>query len=440
MLEAAKRNHDAIRKECQGIQCRWWDIYSNDVISRSVTFKNNMFHSARESAVQGYGIRLNIHKQTGFSYCNDFNDIQSVIDHAKDTAQYGDNEDYELPGKNGLPEVTLYDEQWLKSWTVEDQLHQLQAIIDTIRKEYSDCIVDSSAGCVDGYVYLTNSSGFEAGYRYVHHGVSVSVLRIVSDGSRIQVYESSSWGSAFDYHEIVNRLIMKLRFSETNAAIPSGNYYAILTPKAFSQIMGVVLQGLSGKSIQRGISRYKGKFGQKIFGKQLSVHDNPLENYAPGSYPFDGEGVMAFNKMIIEHGYVQRHIAHLQSSHILQCDPTGNASRSYATLPQESFSNIVVPGGDVSFKDMITQMGTGIIIDQFIGFGQSNTLMGQFSANLDLAWFVNKGEVQGRLKNCMVADDVMSMLDDTIVLSKEREWIGDSYLPYVMCRINYTTI
>ena len=85
-------------------------------------------------------------------------------------------------------------------------------------------------------------------------------------------------------------------------------------------------------------------------------------------------------------------------------------------------------------------MGTGIIIDQFIGFGQSNTLMGQFSANLDLAWLVNKGEVQGRLKNCMVADDVTRMLDDTIVLSKEREWIGDSYLPYVMCRINYTTI
>lgn len=440
MLEAAKRNHDAIRKECQGVQCRWWDIYSNDTISKSVTFKNNVFHSARESAVRGYGIRLNIHGKTGFSYCNDFNDIKTVIAHAKDTAQYGDNEDYALPGKNAIPKVTLYDEQWLESWTVENQVQQVQAIIDTIRKAYSDCMVDSSAGCVDGYVYLTNSSGFEAGYRYLQHGVSVSGLRIVSDGSRMQVYESTSWGSTFDYHEIVNRLIMKLQFSETNAAIPSGNYYAILTPKAFSQIMGVVLQGLSGKSIQRGISRYIGKFGQKVFGKQLSVYDNPLEHFAPGSYPFDGEGVMAFNKTIIECGYVQRHIAHLQSSHILQCNPTGNASRSYATLPQESFSNIVVPGGDVSFKDMIRQMDTGIIIDQFIGFGQSNTLMGQFSANLDMAWFVNNGEVQGRLKNCMVADDVTRMLDDTIVLSKEREWIGDSYLPYVMCRIDYTTI
>jgi len=440
VLEAAKRNHDAIRKECQGVQCRWWDIYSNDTISKSVTFKNNVFHSARESAVRGYGIRLNIHGKTGFSYCNDFNDIKTVIAHAKDTAQYGDNEDYALPGKNAIPKVTLYDEQWLESWTVENQVQQVQAIIDTIRKAYSDCMVDSSAGCVDGYVYLTNSSGFEAGYRYLQHGVSVSGLRIVSDGSRMQVYESTSWGSTFDYHEIVNRLIMKLQFSETNAAIPSGNYYAILTPKAFGQIMGVVLQGLSGKSIQRGISRYIGKFGQKVFGKQLSVYDNPLEHFAPGSYPFDGEGVMAFNKTIIECGYVQRHIAHLQSSHILQCNPTGNASRSYATLPQESFSNIVVPGGDVSFKDMIRQMDTGIIIDQFIGFGQSNTLMGQFSANLDMAWFVNNGEVQGRLKNCMVADDVTRMLDDTIVLSKEREWIGDSYLPYVMCRIDYTTI
>ncbi|MGB4270220.1 MAG: metallopeptidase TldD-related protein, partial [Spirochaetota bacterium] len=133
------------------------------------------------------------------------------------------------------------------------------------------------------------------------------------------------------------------------------------------------------------------------------------------------------------------YIAHLQSAYLLHTQPTGNASRGYATLPQESFSNIIVEPGTISFKDMIAQMGTGIIIDQFIGFGQSNTLMGSFSANLDLAWLVVQGKVKGRLSNSMVSGDVTMMLNDKIVLSSEREWGGNACLPYVLCRINYST-
>jgi len=65
--------------------------------------------------------------------------------------------------------------------------------------------------------------------------------------------------------------------------------------------------------------------------------------------------------------------------------------------------------------------------------------MGQFSANLDLAWLVVDGQVRGRLTNSMVNGDVTTMLNDKIILSAEREWVGDIYLPYVLCRINYSS-
>jgi PmbA protein len=438
VLEAEKLNLRRIQETCAKKKTRWWDLFAEYAINRTFSFKNNVFYGVRESELKGYGIRMNVDGKTGFSFCNDISMLDSVIEYARETARYGETEEYELPGMQTISQVACYDENIFKKDT-QYYLHTLQSVVDTIRSEYSDCMVDAGFGCVDGYVHLLNSSGFDNGYRYSRQGSTISALRILPDGSRVQVYESITWNSDVNINELVDRIILKLRFSERTAKMPFGNYYVIFTPKAFGQILGVVLQGLSGRSIERGVSRYIGKFGQKVFGKQFTIYDNPLIDFAPSSYPFDDEGVPAQNKTIIENGYVKNYIAHLQSAHLLHIQPTGNASRGHASLPFEKFSNIVMEPGTITFQDMITQMGTGIIIDQFIGFGQSNTLMGNFSANLDLAWLVVQGEVKGRLTNSMVSDDVTTMLNDKMVLSSEREWGGNAYLPYVLCRINYST-
>jgi PmbA protein len=438
VLEVEKLNLSRIQETLAKQKSRWWDVFAEYAIHKTYSFKNNVFYGVRESEIKGYGIRMNINGKTGLSFCNDISMLDSVIAYAKETASYGEIEEYELPSMQPTPHVSCYDE---KIFNKDSQyyLHTLQKVVDTIRSVYSDCMVDVGLGCVDGYMHLVNSQGFNNGYHYSRNGSTISALRILHDGSRVQIYESITWNSDFNIDELTERIIQKLAFSERTVKMPFGNYYVIFTPKAFGQIMGVVLQGLTGRSIERGLSRYIGKFGEKVFGKQFTVHDNPLIDFAPGSYPFDDEGVPSQNKTLIENGYVKTYIAHLQSAHLLHTHPTGNASRGYATLPQESFSNIIVEPGTTSFKDMIAQMGTGIIIDQFIGFGQSNTLMGNFSANLDLAWLVVQGEVKGRLSNSMVSDDVTTMLNDKIVLSSEREWGGNAYLPYVLCRINYST-
>ncbi|MCX8122643.1 MAG: TldD/PmbA family protein [Spirochaetes bacterium] len=438
MLEVEKQNLSSIAEKCQAIPSCWWDVFCEYSIHKNYSFKNNRFYSARQSEIKGYGIRININGNSGFSFCNDVTMIDSVLEYARETARYGEREEYLLPGPQEFSDVACYDEKILQRDN-EYYIHALQSVIDRIHREYNDCMVDAGFGCIDGYVHLINSQGFDKGYHFSRNGTTISALRILPDGSRVQIYETMTWNSDFNIDAIVERILWKLAFSQKTVSMPFGNYFVIFTPKAFGQIMSVVLQGLSGRAIERGISRYIGKFGQKIFGKNLTVYDNPLIDFAPSSYPFDDEGIPAHNKTLIENGCIKTYIAHLQSAHLLNTPPTGNASRSYATLPTESFSNIVVEPGTMSFKDMITQMGTGIIIDQFIGFGQSNTFMGQFSANLDLAWLVVQGSVKGRLKNSMVSDDVTTMLNDKIVLSAEREWVGNAYLPYVLCRINYST-
>ena len=142
-----------------------------------------------------------------------------------------------------------------------------------------------------------------------------------------------------------------------------------------------------------------------MFGTSISVMDDPTLAGSPFSYPFDDEGVPGKKKHLIENGRVASYISDLKYSSMLKMEPTGNASRGYSSLPGPSFSNIIIDGGSRKFTEIMKSLGRGIVVHQFIGLGQSNTLTGDFSANLDLAYLFENGEITGRVKDCMIAGE-----------------------------------
>ena len=87
--------------------------------------------------------------------------------------------------------------------------------------------------------------------------------------------------------------------------------------------------------------------------------------------------------------------------------------------------------GSKSFDEIVKGIELGIVAEQFIGLGQSNTLNGDFSANLDLAFLVENGVVKGRLKDCMISGNVYDLMKGDIIISREMERKGSSLLPYI---------
>jgi len=71
-------------------------------------------------------------------------------------------------------------------------------------------------------------------------------------------------------------------------------------------------------------------------------------------------------------------------------------------------------------------------VDQFIGLGQSNTLTGEFTANLDLAYALENGEIAGRVKDCMLGGNLFELLSTGPVFSRERIRYGSALVPFVL--------
>ena len=77
--------------------------------------------------------------------------------------------------------------------------------------------------------------------------------------------------------------------------------------------------------------------------------------------------------------------------------------------------------GEESSEELLAGIGDGLYIKLLMGFGQSNILNGDFSANVGLGYRIKGGKVVGRVKDTMVAGNVYDIFKANVQLSRERD-------------------
>ncbi len=429
---------EKIAEKCKD-RCRWWEVLQSSGSSTPLSFKNNKLYSITERQNAGMGIRVNVEGRTGFSYTNDDRMADETLQRAIDMSSYGEEEHFTLPSSLTGAQVRTRDDA-IDSFSVKDEVARGEKAIERILHELPEAQVDMGISGGSGKRAIMNSEGFNGEFSYSTYNASIGALVVMEDGVRLNVHESMSCLSPSGIDHLAEEIIQKMKMGMTLRQLPSGRYPVLFTPGAFISLLGICTSGLSARAVYKGISPYEGKLGEKMFNDAFTVRDVPLLDDAVGSYPFDDEGVEAREKALIDKGRVSTFVTDLKYAEKLGIEPTGNASRSYAALPSPGFSNILVNPGSMSTAECMKMPDRCILVEQFIGFGQSNTLTGQFTANLDLAYLVEKGEVTGRLKDCMLSDNVFDLMKGDIMLTDTPRWIGSVNLPHLYCpEVQYTS-
>jgi PmbA protein len=420
---------ERIRDRLSG-RARWFDIIEIRGTSTPVSFKNNRLHSITEHNNSGYGVRVNVDGRTGFSYTNDGARLIEAADRALELSSWGDTEDFDLPAKAAMT-FQPYDAS-INDFDVKLEIAQAEDTIAALLRAFPKATIDMHISKSDGDARIINSNGIDISYRSSRYSASISATLILDDGTRIDTGESASSLAPAPYGQLRDKIIRKIKAALVTKPLSSGTIPVILSPRAFARIIGIMNAGLSAKSVWKGVSPFADKKGVAMFNKSLTVRDDPEIIDSPYSYPFDDEGVMARNKFLVNRGKIETFITDLKHAQKLNLLPEGNGARGYSSLPYPSFSSIIIEPGTDSQDAIIRSISRGILVEQFIGLGQSNTLSGDFSANLDLAYLVENGTITGRVKDCMLSDNLFRLLAGEIILSGERERIGSVLAPYVL--------
>lgn len=412
-------------------RCRWYDVIGVAGRSVTVSYRNNRLYSVAEKESSGSGVRVNVDGRVGFSYSGGDEGVERAMRRAIEIAPYGDVEDYELPAAAELPSVKC-DSGRLEELDEGPVLSGAEQAIARVIESFPEAQVDLGISFGSGERRIINSKGFDGSYRHSSFGVGITATMVSADGVRLSVSEGASSTAPVAYDEAVTGLLWKLERARTRRSVTAGPVPVVCTPKAFASLLGIVSSGIAARSVFKGISPFAGKLGSRVFSEGFTLSDDPLADGSVYSYPFDDEGVPARTKKIIDRGVITEWVSNLKYAARLGVKPSGNGSRGHASLPGTSLSTVAVEGGSDDFESLVAGLRGGVLLDQFIGLGQSNTLTGEFKANLDLAYALENGEISGRVKDCMLGGNLFELLSTGPVFSRERVRYGSALVPFVL--------
>jgi PmbA protein len=117
----------------------------------------------------------------------------------------------------------------------------------------------------------------------------------------------------------------------------------------------------------------------------VTVVDDPLLPRAPGSRPFDGEGLLSRRNVVVEKGVLRTYLCDSYSARKLGRESTASASRGGGAGVGSSTSNFVLQPGSDSNEAIVKATKKGLYVTEMMGFG-FNAVTGDFSRGAAGFW------------------------------------------------------
>jgi len=422
---------DRIEQHLVEAGIRHWEILCTRSLSTPVSYEYDKLKAMAYREVSGIGLRVIHDGRIGLASTSNPNRITQLVEAAHASAVYGEKAAFEFPSQPANRAVKTCDES-IPALPGERLVERGDYIIAAIKEKAPEVQVSVEFHPTVHKITLRNSTGLNGGYETTE--LAVSIEGIVVDGDSIL--------SVYDLHDscrddaplkaMADRVVDRVSKARTLSDLSTGAYPVVFAPKAAAGLLMAIQMGANGKMVQKGASPLTERVGERIVDTRISIHDDPLLEFRPGSRPFDDEGIACRQNTVVEHGVLKRFLFDLQTAGRLGTVSTGSAGRGISDPPSPTWTNLVMEPGQDSVEDLLAGMKKGLWIDQVLGAGQSNLLMGEFSLNVNLGFLVENGEIRGRVKNLMVAGNVYEALSNVETFSREREYTHGMLLPSIL--------
>ena len=172
------------------------------------------------------------------------------------------------------------------------------------------------------------------------------------------------------------------------------------------RILGGLLQAMIGRAVQQKQSFLADKKGARIASELLTLVDDPLVPGWLGSRLFDGDGIAARRRTMIEAGVLKEFYVDWYYSRKLGCEPTTAGP-----------SNLVIPPGKRSVKEIMKELGRGVLITDFIG-GNANSTTGDASVGI-IGKLFDKGEPVQAVAEMNIAGNTLEFWSKLIEVAND---------------------
>ncbi|MFK7990062.1 MAG: TldD/PmbA family protein [Sandaracinaceae bacterium] len=354
-----------------------------------------------EAGSRGVGVRVMVGQQVAVSYTSDLTDagMARLVEDAVELARLSQPDEFAGPPDASLlsraedhAELNLYDEG----------LHQVDGAIalghaiaaETAAREHDSRITNSEGATftrASGAKALVTSGGFSGVTRGTYASLSVQPVADDEDGKK----RSGGYWSARRHldalkpdaevgAEAARRTLAKLGAKK----IDSQQCAVVFDPDVGRSILGLLAGCLNGGAIWRRSSYLLDREGDRVASELVTIVDDPLIPGAPGSRPFDGEGLLSRKTTVVEKGVLKTYLMDSYAARKLEKESTASASRGGSGGVGASTTNFLLQPGEQSAEDLLGSTKSGLYVTEMMGFG-FNAVTGDFSRGASGFWIEN---------------------------------------------------
>jgi len=195
----------------------------------------------------------------------------------------------------------------------------------------------------------------------------------------------------------------------------AGEMTAIISSSAGGTLIHeAVGHSLEADLVQKEMSVYPGKKGQKAASPVVTLIEAGTLPGKRGSFSFDDEGIESQKTVLIEKGVLKNYIYDRETALKDGVPSTGNGRReNYRFRPIPRMTNTMIAPGEGSPESLIKDTKSGIFVRK-MGGGQVNTVTGEFIFEVKEGYLIEKGKVTEPIRDATLmgkGPEVLNTID-----------------------------
>jgi PmbA protein len=393
------------------------DIYYRAASNDTISFEDGKLKDIDSKMQSGYYLRIFKDGKLGTAYTQNLIDREELVRNARAALTGGVEGDFELPLTKIVPKLSASDPSLAgtSNTALVDECARVCAALGTKVKAQ----INVGAYRFMIQIRIINSRGTDLATNFTNYmsdaavffpGTYSSIMRIIWDKKFVPFGD-----------DLVNYIADTYNRAQ-NVVSPSGGRMKVLfMPEALYALVWRLNEASGAKSVYEKVSPIRTKLGERIFSEKLTITDEALNDRWPGARAFDDEGTPCRNLPIIEKGILKNFYCDLNYARKLGITPTGNGYKAeIATKVVPSLDHLMIAPGEHSFAGLLKQMDRGVIVGGVLGAHSGNILNGDYSIGLAPGLWVENGEIQGQVKDSMVAGNIYETMKNVVAVENRQ--------------------
>jgi PmbA protein len=381
----------------------------------------------QEAGSRQLGLRVLRGGRRAVTYTSDLRReaLEALCAESVTLADFAEADEFALPPDPSLlakdvPDLDLYDPQVAEvdaAWALR------QAIAGEAAARKYDARVTNSEGAtwsrVLGGSAFATSGGFVGGYRGSYASLVVEPLCDDTTDPGSPKKRNGYWWTASRFlRELESAEAIGIEAARRTVAtigsrkVETQECAIVFDPEVARLIVGTIFSVANGSAFWRKSSYLVGKEGEVVSSPLVTIVDDPLILRAPGSRPFDGDGLATRKNPVIERGVLCPVLCDVYSARKLGRQSTASAGRSVGGNPGPTTSNLIMQAGSMSRQELLRGTPKGLYVTSLMGFG-FNPVTGDFSRGAQGFWIEN-GELTFPVSEITIAanfDEILKCID-----------------------------